>query len=141
MNKVKAIMNAGRWIAFCPKHGVNGAVQAVNYYAENKMRSILWTENNEYICPVCYPGIAVQIVYIEQGVIKKRLDQKSRDKAIAQARKDDKVFKVIFPSNRAEIEKTVGSRPVEMQNWEPGETIKFLKEENKIIDNLLKAGK
>ena len=41
-----------------------------------------------------------------------------------------KSLKIIMPRNRKAIEQALASRPVGNQNWEPGETVEFLLQEN-----------
>jgi len=60
-------------------------------------------------------------------------NETSRTIARARASQNNEIYEVIFPSNKKEIESIVSVRRLDYQNWTPGETIKFLQEENELI--------
>lgn len=117
MSTVNAYLNFGRWLVQCPKHGKNGATEV-----------LLGT--TEYIAPCCYPGIVAQFVGIVKNKITVIPDESARATARNLARENDEIYQVIFPENLAEIVVETSARPIQNQNWEPGETVEFLQAEN-----------
>lgn len=114
---VQAYFNFGRWVVECPKHGKNGA-------------TVVTRETTEYIAPCCYPGSIAQFV----GVVKNRIttvpDTSARATARVQAQVNDEIYEVIFPAETDQILEIVSARPLQNQNWLPGETLEFLQAEN-----------
>ena len=134
MKKLEAIYNAGRWMVYCPIHGKDGAVLAMDYHATDRTQSKLWTVNNEYICPVCHPAIAVELSSIEKGQIVKRIDRQAQATARLVARSKGEIYEVVFPSEKEEIENALKDRPQLWKNWDgKHESVKFLKEENEFL--------
>ena len=124
--KVEAYLNHGRWVVDCPKCGKHGSTLAEPKPIESPYSAI----NGEYICPNCYPDMVVVSRRTATGVI---FNETSRTIARARAKQNNEIYEVIFPDNKKEIEKIVSVRRLDYQNWQPGETIKFLKEENELI--------
>jgi len=124
--EVEAYLNHGRWVVDCPKCGKQGSTLAEPKPIESPYSAI----NGEYICPNCYPGMVVITRRTTTGVI---FNETSRAIARARAKANNEIYEVVFPANRKEIETVVCLRRLDYQNWEPGETISFLKNENKQI--------
>jgi hypothetical protein len=131
---IQAVYNGGHWKAMCPEHGSLSAV-----LAEPSTLSIAWTENNKYLCPVCWPGFYKRAVVIKNGNVEKIFDRSARKTAYNMAMKSGQVYTVVFPDNKKEIEDILSVRDEydlvsnqwKGRNWEPGETVAFLKKENK----------
>jgi hypothetical protein len=117
MSTVTAYLNYGRWLVNCPKHGKNGATQVS-------------LETTEYIAPCCYPGITAQFMAAGKGKITVIPDESARATARNLAVENEEVHQVVFPENFSEIMAVVSLRPIQNQNWEPGETLEFLQAEN-----------
>lgn len=124
--KVEAYLNHGRWVCDCPKCGKLGATLAEPKPSESPYSAV----NGLYICPNCYPDMVVIRKRTSAGVV---FNEDSRVIARARAKQNNEIYEVIFPSNKKEIEEIVRVRRLDYQNWQPGETIKFLKEENELI--------
>lgn len=124
--KVEAYLNHGRWVVDCPKCGKLGATLAEPKPSESPYSVI----NGEYICPNCYPGMVAIRKRTVTGVI---FNEDLRTVARARACQNNEIYEVVFPNDKKEIEKIVSVRRLDYQNWEPGETVKFLKEENELI--------
>lgn len=127
-----AVFNAGRWIARCPicaRKGWNVATEI--------------KPGQDFICPIDNPGvIATMPVAVEftdrekaenfrHGVkalfrIKAVPDAATREEASASALR----HKVIWPKQKAEIERLLRMRPAKAMNWEPGETLDMIRAEN-----------
>ena len=123
-------------MVYCPKHGKGGAVLALDYHENDPMQSRLWTKNEEYICPVCYPGIVAELVIVKNKRVEKIADKSAQATARLLARAKDEIYTVVFPEHREEIEETVKERHVLKRNWDGRhESIDFLKQENHIIQN------
>jgi hypothetical protein len=121
---VFAYLNHSKWVVDCPKCGKEGAT-----LAENRPEiSQYWTDNNEYICPKCYPGMISISGKLPDG--KYQFNRSARDAAMAKAAVNDEIYTVEFPDERWEIMKLVEKRPPENRNWIPCETLDFLKQEN-----------
>jgi hypothetical protein len=84
-----------------------------------------------FICPVCYP----QSIAVFVGIVGKKLgavpDRSARKTARIQAEQNNEIFPIEYPKNAEKILEIVKKRPVENQNWTPGETLAFLRQENK----------
>lgn len=130
VKKVKAQYNHGRWIVPCPDCGLTGAGLPVS--AEDAKLG------EEFLCGEEFPdkyATLYQRIDVRHG--KKKAVRYARvPDVIAQAQAWDRardlgrVYKVSFPRNRKEIERIVRMRPAKNQNWEPGETVSFLRSEN-----------
>lgn len=127
-----AIFNAGRWIAACPECGRKG----MQIFDEVK-------PGGDFICPFENPGmvatIAVAVDLTEKEKVSlRRLGVRSEFKvrgapdmeAREKARKDAIRYKVIFPTERKEIEAILRRRPIVGMGWKPGETLDDLRAEN-----------
>lgn len=136
MSELEAIYNAGRWMVYCPRHGKDGAVLALNYHKDDPAQSAYWTEGNEYICPVCYPGSVATLQVLKGRQIVKIADRSSRATARLLARAKGEIYTVTFPEHKDEIEKVLSVRPKMKQNWDGRhETLQFLEQENHIMEN------
>ncbi|PKO02093.1 MAG: hypothetical protein CVU43_09750 [Chloroflexi bacterium HGW-Chloroflexi-5] len=122
--EVLAYLNHGRWIVDCPKCGKVGATLA----EPNHLVAHYSAENGLFICHKCYPGMIVRSGVNANGSLK--FNATMRAVARQKAEKNGEIYRVIFPENRKEIELAVAKRAPDNQNWEPGETIEFLLEEN-----------
>lgn len=118
MPTVAARLNWGRWITECPK-GDGGAME------------VKPGEGVQFICPICYPQSIAQFVGIINGKIQPAPDLSARRTARKLAEEDGAIYTVLFPDNLAEIEALISARPQQHKNWEPGETLEFLTQENK----------
>lgn len=121
---VEAYLNHSRWVVDCPKCGKLGST-----LAEPNLEVALYSAmNKKFICPNCYPGM---IVIKSKGLNSVRFNEDAR--AVAKKRAEDRgeIYGVVFPENKLEIESVVSLRRLDQQNWEPGETLEFLLEENK----------
>jgi hypothetical protein len=58
-------------------------------------------------------------------------DEDARAEARTRAEENGEVYDVLFPESKSEIIEVVKVRKLQNQNWIPGETVKFLKDENK----------
>jgi len=117
METVKAYINHGRWLVDCPKHGKNGAVEVA-------------PDTAEYIAPCCYPGVIAQFTGVVKGQIKNVVDTSARATARRMAHEKGEVYQIVFPKNADKILAIIQKRPIQNQNWIPGETLKFLQAEN-----------
>ena len=141
METVQAIYNAGRWIVYCPKHGREAsAVLADEKHNSEFAEQSKHVMNEEYICPVCYPGIIARMTVVRNGRIETIPDRSARRSARLMAEKDGKIYKVVFPDEREEIEQILSSRAHLRRNWDgPHETLDFLRRENHLLENNEKA--
>ena len=122
--EVLAYLNNNRWIVDCPKCGKLGATLAEPDISVSPYSAI----DGKYICPNCYPGMTK---IKERGYAKVSFDEDARAEARTRAEENGEVYDVVFPDNKSEIIDVVKVRKHQHQNWQPGETIKFLKDENK----------
>jgi hypothetical protein len=124
MIETYAYLNFGRWIVDCPKCGKVGAT-----LAEPDLKIAQYSANKTFICPKCYPGMVAYSGKNANGSLKFNTSLQSL--ARKKAEKNNDVYKVVFPTNKKEIETVLSGRNLENKNWIPGETIEFLKKENK----------
>lgn len=124
--EVYAYLNHGRWIVDCPKCGKLGSTLA----EPNPNIAHYSAINGKFICPNCYPGM---VVIKSRGVISVRFNEDARAAAKKHAEGRQEIYDVVFPKERKEIEGIVSLRRLDQQNWQPGETVEFLKEENELI--------
>lgn len=118
MPTVAARLNWGRWIVDCPK-GDGGAME------------VKPGDSVQFICPICYPQSIAQFVGIVNGKIQPAPDLSARRTARRLAEEDGNIYNVLFPDNLNEIEQALSMRSQQHRNWEPGETLEFLTQENK----------
>lgn len=118
MKKLKARLNWGRWLVDCPKED-GGALEVIP------------GNDTQFICPVCYPSSIAIFVGLVKGRVEKVPDVSARRTAKTLAEKNGDVYEIEYPSNIKKVLEAVKARPVQNQNWEPGETLTFLKRENK----------
>lgn len=138
MKTIEAIYNAGRWIALCPIHGKAGAVLVENVSSDMPNQSE-YIAKEEYICPVCYPGVVAQFPTLQWKRIVNIPDRSARATARLLAHANDDIYTVIFPEEREQIEQVLASRPHLMRNWDGHhETLEFLEKENHVIENFNK---
>lgn len=110
---LKARLNHGRWIADCPN--CNSADFAV--------------PGEDFACLVEALGRARE----EFRAVGRDTFSNTREELLARAVEIRALlphYPVEFPKNKAAIDAAVAGRPVENQNWEPGETLAFLAREN-----------
>jgi hypothetical protein len=140
MKTIEAIYNAGRWMVYCPIHGNQGAVLALDYHVIDPTQSRFWTAGGLYICPVCYPKVTAQMQIVRNGRIETVPDISARKTARLLAQAKDEIYQVMFPKNREKIEQVLSERLRLMQNWDGAhETLKFLQEENKFIKAVIRG--
>jgi hypothetical protein len=132
--KAYAYMQQNVWKVKCPKGCDGSAVLA----EPNANISPHWAINGEYICPCEYPKAIAYNRRIVGGIVAPMLDLGAYKTAKVMASEHDEVFEVVFPENRADIEKVLHERPVQYRSWYPGETIEMLEAENVELE---KAGK
>ncbi len=89
--KVKARLNHGRWIVDCPL-GCNSA-------------SLVYP-GKPYICGDHYPRVFSD-------------DPGAAADEVARAYELKHVYDVVFPGDKADIERALKSRPLDLQNWFP----------------------
>lgn len=116
--KVKARLNWGRWLVDCPK-GDGGALEVIP------------GQDTKFICPVCYPQSMAIFVGVVKGRIEKVPDVSARRTGMSIAESNNEIHEIEYPANIEKILENVKRRPVQNQNWEHGETLTFLKQENK----------
>ena len=85
------------------------------------------------ICPVCYPDAAA--VLFEQvpgkaGKFRPVADAEKQGQAKAKARIDNRLNVPCYPKDRQAIERVLRERPRANMNWEPGESLQMLLEDN-----------
>jgi hypothetical protein len=101
-----ARMNHGRWIVDCPQEGCHGAD--------------LVRPGEDFVCSDCY----IEAALAEGGAV----GATARARAMALARGE--VYGVQLPAEKAAIEAALRARPLEHMNWQPGETLDLLRQEN-----------
>lgn len=123
MKTVKAFINHDRWLARCPIH--NAGEMPVK-------------PGELYIPPCCYPGIIAVLPAMIKGRPTIVPDLSARQSARKEAEKNGEAYEVEFPEEKKQIEELLRARPRgraywpnEHRNWEPGETLKILKEQDK----------
>lgn len=122
--KVKARYEWGRWIADCPD-------------CPNSAEDV--KPGDEFLCGTEFPhkhATLFQKIQVQHG--KKLADRYAkvpdaiaREQAWARGIVLGRVYKVVFPRNKKDIERVLRMRPVKNQNWSPGETLADLQRENK----------
>lgn len=127
MKTVIAYMNSNRWLVKCPKqHG--GDMPA----------------GDEYICPVCYPGIIASYFVVRNGRVMNIPDKSARATARKMAGANGEIYRVKFPANKAKIEQALEILPQRRRHWS-GKGIKELsadaKREAHLLDNYNKRDK
>ncbi len=121
MKKIKVLrMNWGRWIWRCPQ------CQTKND-----------TKLTDGFCLHCYPGTKDAVAYM----IKPGYENKSRRKQMwikvpdleerEAQKKKAKQYEITLPEDAEKIFETLRPRHISLMNWEWGETVKYLKKENK----------
>jgi len=128
MKTIKAVYNAGRWLVYCKTHGTNGAMPA----------------QDEYICPVCYPGIIASFLALKNGRIALQPDRSARRTARMMAENDNEIYAVKFPKEKEQIEKALTILPETRRHWK-GEKLtearEAAKREKHLLDNYNKRDK
>jgi hypothetical protein len=126
MKNVMARLNHGRWIVDCPDFPgpTSGHAHEVD------------TGVATFACSKCYPGLRANAVRLVEkgpsaGLHRVVPDPELRQEAFTKATGDDKVYKIIWPDDPKDILDILRYRRIENMNWEPGETLDFLKAENK----------
>jgi len=118
MKKVYARVNHGRWIADCPDCS-NGAM-LVN---PEKLEP--------FICGNCFPGmVAKTIKKVGEDKYVPVPDDKTIFRTAETVMGAGYAYEVVIPDNWSEIFETLRPRLLENMNWQPGETLDDLIEEN-----------
>lgn len=116
--KAKARFNHGRWIADCPDC----------LGAENV------SPGDKFICGNEFPNKHAYLykrIKTNKGDRYRRVaDIAKRKRAEADAVALGKRYAITWPKEKDEIEQVLRMRPVENMNWEPGETLADLRQEN-----------
>ncbi len=122
MQTIKAEMNHGRWIAWCPR------------CAEMLLRVPAEVRHNElFVCPQEYPGLAATTIIEKPGRARHFVqvaDIEERERTRQAAIRDGHAYSVEFPANRLEIEAVLSVRPAHARNWNPTVTVEELVLEN-----------
>lgn len=126
--------NGGFWKVSCPKHTPEDS----DVMAEKTLLSPAWTENNEYICPVCHPKYYQRANKMVNGQVVTGWDISARHTGRLIAAEKGEIYTVEFPKDKDEIENILSVRneidPITLQrigaNWD-GESLKELRKENK----------
>ena len=119
MKTVQAYLNWGHWKVDCPTCGKLGAVLAQGA----PLVSPHYARNNEYICPNCYPEIVAMFSELRGKRIFRVPDLNARERARRKAGRQGRVYGVIFPENKAEIERITRRWERQFINWVPGQTL------------------
>lgn len=117
MEQIYAHFNHGRWIAFCPKCNTASVV----------------TPNSPMVCAGEYPNLLAKTLVPNPhmaGAFNSVPDEFLRREARQAALDAGEAYEVIFPAEKAEIEKILRARPVHGRNWFPGVSLSELIEEN-----------
>jgi hypothetical protein len=101
-----ARMNHGRWIVDCPNPACKGAELA--------------RPGEDFICSDCY----IEEALASDGAV----GATARAREIARVRGE--VYAVRFPADKAAIEAVLRPRPLKHMNWQPGESLDGLRQEN-----------
>lgn len=117
MKTLKARLNWGRWIVDCPKED-GGALEVVP------------NVDKLFVCPVCYPQSIASHVGMIGGRIANVPDVSARRTGKALAEANDEVYSIEYPEGMERIVELVGKRPQQNRNWQDGETLAFLQQEN-----------
>lgn len=127
-----ARFNNGRWLAHCPDCARKGMTIAEPVQP-----------GEDFICPIESPGLLATIPIMtplterEKAVAHKhgvqtafRVRALPDEDARAKARESAVRYRVIWPKEKKKIEDLLRMRPVAAMNWEPGETLDFIRAEN-----------
>lgn len=134
MKKVIARLNAGRWIVDCPIHGSAGAVLVEDAHSKDPSQSKFYMPD-EYVCPVCFPGVTATFQAIEGKRLVTKPDTSARETARLMATAAKKVYKVTFPKEKRNIENLMAGRKMLHRNWD-GESLEALESENKFLKGI-----
>jgi hypothetical protein len=120
VTSVNAVLNHGRWIAYCPDDPMHMHAGQVNP-----------DDPKDFVCKACFPDMMAKAFQKGADDLFRPVEdtmkvQAARDNAAAQGRS----YTVIFPDNLRAIMDAVRYRPTENMNWMPGETLEFLQKEN-----------
>ena len=112
---LNAYLNHGRWLIHCLRCDTALLAQEVGV-----------------VCPVCWPGINAKAFQpLPNGLLRPVTDVGRVDETRAKAKARGEVYTPIFPAEKAEIETITRLRSkVQQINWEPGESLETLREQN-----------
>ena len=107
--------NHGRWMADCPKCGAPHATRG----------------DETLICAACWPGLlAKKIVTDKFGAMVEAPHVEQMLETQQQAIEAGECWEVVYPPERAEIERILRPREIKYMNWMPGESLDDLRAEN-----------
>ena len=80
-----------------------------------------------------------QLLKQVNGYTRMVWDTSARATARLLAGAKDEIYQVVFPTEKAAIESILKDRPLtRMKNWD-GESVNFLKDENKIVEEIIRS--
>ncbi len=123
MEKVFAQVNHSRWVAICPFCQAMGIVSAVEVAAGDAV----------FVCPEEYPGTQANMLIPHarrKGAFVSVPDDDTRTQARQTAIAAEKAYEIVYPAEKAEIERVLRYRPRAARNWYPGVSLEELKAEN-----------
>lgn len=121
---VKARLNWGRWIAECPKQHTP---------LDSVTLEVVPGKDTTFICPSCYPKSIASHAGMVSGRFQIVPDISARRTAKYMAEQAGEIYDIEYPADIAQILEAVQSRAQQNQNWEHGETLEQLAQEN--VDN------
>jgi hypothetical protein len=124
MKKVYAEFNHARWIARCPTCEAQGITAAMTV-----------VPGEVFICPEENPDILATTFAPNPNMprtFNSVPDTVAREKARQAAIQMDAAYEVIFPVEKAQIERMLRMRPRGARNWFPGVTLTELQIENQV---------
>lgn len=123
MEKIYAQYNWARWIVICPVCAEDGGKVAVEV-----------KPGDVFACPEEYPDLLAKTLVPNprvKGALNSVPDIQLREDAMKQAEADGNVYQVVFPQDKAEIERVLRVRPRAGRNWWQGVPMRELIDENK----------
>lgn len=124
MEKIDVIYNSGRWIAICPR-----CLQADGVVAASEVR-----DGDVFVCPRENDGLAAMMLMphpTKAGAFRSLPDLDARQSARDKAINAGNGYELVFPVEKAEIERILRYRPIAARNWRPGVSLTELQDENK----------
>ena len=115
MGRPIAFMNFGRWLYKC-----------------QRCETVIDIERD--ICPRCWPGMLAKAFETIEGtnLLRRVPDPELVEQARKQAAQRGEIYKPVYPPERNDIERILRERHIQHMNWEPGESVEFLLEENRM---------
>lgn len=123
MKQTHANYNHARWIAICPHCAQDGKTAALEVQP-----------GDVFICPECHPQVLAKTLLPNPrmaGAFNSVPDVAARDEARQSALALGDCYEVIFPAEKAQIEKALRMRPAHARNWFPGVSLQDIQDENR----------